>query len=73
MDKVERPKGTREDRVKLAAERLRELEDSGVEPSEILAGPAGAAFLFDECGGDPDLAQAAFTLVHSSKGQRERQ
>jgi hypothetical protein len=64
--------GTRDERVYRAAERLRELRASGVEPSEILGGPAGATFVCGDCEGDPDLAQAAFALVYSSKSQSGR-
>jgi hypothetical protein len=41
------------------------LEASGVELHRILAGESGVAFIRDECGGDADIAAAAFTLVHS--------
>jgi hypothetical protein len=57
--------GTREERVERAAERLRELEASGVELSEILGGEAGTAFLREDCHGDLDIAHAAFALLHS--------
>ncbi len=72
MRNEKRPAGARDERVKRAAERLRELEASGVELSEILGGPAGAAFVRDDCDGDPDLAHAAFALVHSPKSHAER-
>jgi hypothetical protein len=55
----------RPERVQRLARRLRELEASGVEPHRILAGEYGVAFIRDECGGDADIAAAAFTLVHS--------
>ena len=71
VSKKQEPEGAR-DKVKRAAERLRELRASGVEPSEILGGPAGATFVCGDCEGDPDLAQAAFALVYSSKSQSER-
>jgi hypothetical protein len=58
-----------DDRIKRAAKWLRELEASGVEPSEILGGEAGAQFVRDYCSGDPDLASAAFALVHSPAGR----
>jgi hypothetical protein len=57
--------GTREERVERAAERLRELEASGVGLSEILGGEAGTAFLREDCHGDLDTARAAFALLHS--------
>jgi hypothetical protein len=72
VSSVDETEGARDERVKMAPERLRELEDSGVELSEILGGSAGGAFVLDDCEGDPDLAQAAFALVHSSKSQSER-
>ena len=68
LGKKQEPAGSR-DKVKRAAERLRELKASGVELSEILGGPAGAEFVCDDCEGDPDLAYAAFALAHSSKSQ----
>ena len=55
------------ERVERAAERLRELEASGVYLAEILGGEAGAAFVRDDCDGDPEVAHAAFALVHSPK------
>ena len=72
MSNEEGPDDARYRRMKRATERLRELEASGVELSEILGGPAGAAFLRDDCDGDPDLAHAAFALVHSPKSHVER-
>ena len=63
--------GTRDERVKRAAERLRKLEASGIALPDILGGPAGAAFVRDDCEGDPALAYAALALVHSSKSQSE--
>jgi hypothetical protein len=51
--------------VKRAAERLRELQASGVALAEILGGEAGAAFIREDCDGDFDVAAAAFALVHS--------
>lgn len=50
-----------------AAQRLRELKAKGVELSEILGGRAGAAFVRDDCDGDPEVAYAAFALVYSPK------
>jgi hypothetical protein len=55
----------------MAAERLRELESSGVALTEILGGQAGAAFIREECEGDPELAAAAFAFVHSPRGRDE--
>ena len=52
------------DLVLRAADRLRELEASGVELAEVLAGEAGAAWIREDCGGDPRVARAAFALVH---------
>lgn len=52
------------DQVLRAAERLRELEASGVGLPEILGGRAGASWVRDECSGDPSLALAALALVH---------
>jgi hypothetical protein len=72
LSKKRELEGARDERVYRAAERLRELRASGVEPSEILGGPAGATFVCGDCEGDPDLAQAAFALVYSSKSQSGR-
>lgn len=52
-------------RVIRAAQQLRELEISGITLPEILGGEAGAAFVRDYCGGDPDIASTAFALVHA--------
>lgn len=57
--------------VKRAAQRLRELESSGVALTEILGGRAGAAFIREECEGDPEVAAAAFAFVHSSRSRDE--
>jgi hypothetical protein len=57
------------EQVKRAAQRLRELQVSGVALSEILRGEAGAAFIGEECDGDPEVAAAAFALVHSPRGR----
>jgi hypothetical protein len=54
------------DRVKRAARHLRKLEASGVELHRILGGDEGADFIRDECGGDVDVAAAAFALVYSA-------
>jgi hypothetical protein len=67
VSNVEELEDGRDENVKIAAERLRELKASGVELSDILGGTAGAAFVRDYCEGDPDLAYAAFTLAHSTK------
>ena len=56
---------SRDERVKRATERLRELQASGVLLSELLGGEAGAAFIREDCDGDSDVATAAFALVHS--------
>jgi hypothetical protein len=53
-----------DDRVPRAARRLRELKAGGVELHEILGGRAGAAFIRDECDGDPEVAYAAIALVY---------
>jgi hypothetical protein len=37
--------------------------------SEILRGQAGAAFIREECEGDPEVAAAAFALVHSPRSR----
>ena len=39
--------------IERAAHRLREMKASGIEPSEILGGEAGAEFVRDYCAGDP--------------------
>jgi hypothetical protein len=57
--------------VERAAERLRELQASGVALSELLGGKAGAAFIREECDGDFDVATAAFALVHSPTSRDE--
>jgi hypothetical protein len=54
--------------VKRAAERLREMQASGVALSEILSGQAGAEFVREDCNGDEEVAAAAFALVHSPRG-----
>jgi hypothetical protein len=64
--------GAHDERIKRAAERLRELKASGVDLLEILCGPAGVTFVQDDCEGDPDLAYAAFALAHSTISQSER-
>ena len=52
------------DRVTRAARRLGELKAAGVELHEILGGQAGAAFIRDDCGEDPEVAYAAIALVY---------
>ncbi len=54
------------DRALETADRLRELEASGMSLPDLLNGPAGAAFVQEDCGGDIALARAAFALVHPS-------
>ena len=71
VSNVEELEDGRDENVKIAAERLRELKASGVELSDILGGTAGAAFVRDYCEGDPDLAYAAFALAHSTTIQHE--
>jgi hypothetical protein len=44
---------------------LGELKTAGVQLSELLGGEAGAAFIRDDCGGDPEVAYAALALVFS--------
>ncbi len=68
----ERGKAVDKDRVGRAAERLRDLEASGIELSEILSGEAGIAFVRDDCQGDLDVASSAFALVHSPAGRESR-
>ena len=53
LSKKREPEGARDERVYRAAERLRELRASGVGPSEILGGPAGASFACGDCEGTP--------------------
>ena len=52
------------DRVTRAAQRLHELKAAGVELHEIVGGQAGAAFIRDDCDGDPEVAYAAIALVY---------
>jgi hypothetical protein len=52
-------------RVTRATQRLGELKTAGVQLSELLGGEAGAAFIRDDCGGDPEVAYAALALVFS--------
>ena len=52
------------DRVPRAAQRLRELKAAGVELHELLGDRAGAEFIRDHCGGDPEVAYAAIALVY---------
>jgi hypothetical protein len=72
VSETQEPQGVPDERVKRAAERLRELKASGVDLLEILCGPAGVTFVRDDCEGDPDLAYAAFALAHSTISQSER-
>jgi hypothetical protein len=72
MSNEEESDVARDKRVERAAERLRELEASGVSLSEILGGEAGTAFVRDDCHGDLDIAQAAFALLHSPSSRRTR-
>jgi hypothetical protein len=60
-----------DDRVPRAARRLRELKAAGVELYEILGGQAGAAFIRDDCGGDPEVAYAAIALVYYPTSKQE--
>ena len=53
-----------ETQVTRATWRLRELKATGVELHEILGGRAGAAFIRDYCGGDPEVAYAAIAFVY---------
>jgi hypothetical protein len=69
VSNVEDPEGARDERVKRAAQRLRQLQASGVDLSEILGGEAGAAFVREDCKGDPEVAAAAFARVHSPRGR----
>jgi hypothetical protein len=69
VSNVEDPEGARGERVKRAAQRLRQLQASGVDLSEILGGEAGAAFVREDCEGDPEVAAAAFARVHSPRGR----
>ncbi len=52
------------DVVLRAADRLRELEASGAGLSEIVAGEAGRRWVEEDCGGNREVARAAFALVH---------
>lgn len=52
------------DLVLRAADRLRELEASGVGLSDIVAGEAERLWVEEDCGGDRKVARAAFALVH---------
>jgi hypothetical protein len=66
-----------DDRVTRAARRLCELKAAGVELHEILGGQAGAAFIRDDCDGDPEVAYEAIALVyyptsHERRVRRER-
>jgi hypothetical protein len=53
-----------DERVTLAAERLRELEASGATLDDVLNGEAGRRWIGESCGGDRELAKRAFELVH---------
>ncbi len=53
-----------EDRVRRAAERLAELEESGATLDDILDGPEGLLWIEEACGGDREIATAAFLRVH---------
>ena len=50
--------------VTRATWRLGKLKAAEVELHEILAGRAGAAFIRDYCGGDPEVAYAAIAFVY---------
>jgi hypothetical protein len=52
------------DRVMRAIRRLRELKAAGVELHEILGDQVGAAFIRDDCDGDPEVAYVAIALVY---------
>jgi hypothetical protein len=54
----------KETQVTRATRRLGELKATGVELHEILGGRAGAAFIRDYCGGDPEDAYAAIALAY---------
>ena len=53
-----------ETQVTRATWRLGKLKAAGVELHEILGGRAGAAFIRDYCGGDPEVAYAAIAFVY---------
>ena len=53
-----------EDRVDRAAERLRELEAQGATLDDILNGGARRRWIEGDCGGDREVAAAAFRRVH---------
>ena len=53
-----------ETQVTRATWRLGELKAAGVELHEILGGRAGAGFIRDYCGGDPEVAYAAIALAY---------
>ena len=73
----ENPAVTTTGRVTRATRRLGELKTAGVQLPELLGGEAGAAFIRDECAGDPEVAYEALTLVFSptatsaGRGRRE--
>lgn len=56
--------GTLTDPVTRATQRLRESQSRGVNLYEILGGEAGATFIRDACGGNPEVAYAAIALVY---------
>ena len=60
------------DRVPRAAQRLRELKAAGVELHELLGDRAGAEFIRDHCGGDPEVAYAAIALVYYPTTHEQR-
>jgi hypothetical protein len=41
----------------------------GLALSEILSGEEEAVFVHEDCEGDPEVAAAAFALVHSPRGR----
>ena len=53
-----------ETQVTRATWRLGKLKAAGGELHEILGGRAGAAFIRDYCGGDPEVAYAAIAFVY---------
>lgn len=53
-----------EERIRQASEALAELERAGADLDEILNGETGRRWIEESCGGDLELARAAFERRH---------
>jgi hypothetical protein len=53
-----------QERTERAAEELRRLEEGGATLDDVLNGEAGRRWIAESCGGDLELAKAAFRRIH---------